>query len=162
MAEKPAILVVDDDVDVADDIAEILEKTGKYQVFKAHSGQEAIKIIDEKNKGLIKLDRVKLVLLDIRMPDLNGIETLRKINDIDEDVRAIMVTAYDVDDYWINSVFVNGAIAYILKPYKEDDMLQKIEQHFKGRANVLHTQAMYEYIADRNEKDVARKRAEES
>jgi len=150
--DKPAVLVVDDDAGVADDIAGILERTGRYHVLKAYSGQEAVRIIEEKNKGILKPDRVKLILLDIRMPDLDGIATLQKIHQIDESVRAIMVTAYDLDEYWIDSVFIYGAIAYILKPHKKDDLLEKIEEHFKGRANVLRTQTMYDYISNRNKR----------
>ena len=146
------ILVVDDDKDVADDIADILEETGKYHVLKAYSGEQALKIIEKENNGLFKLNKIKLVLLDIRMPELDGIGTLSKMLNIDEDIRAIMVTAYDIDDYWIDSVFLDGAIAYILKPYKKDDVLHKIEQFYKGRANVLKTQAMLQYTQSRNKK----------
>jgi len=151
-ARKPSVLVVDDDVNIANDIAETLETTGKYHVLKANSGADAMKIVEDHNKGLFKTDRVKLVLLDIRMPDINGIETLTKLHEIDENICAIMVTAYDTDDYWIESVFVSGAIAYIIKPYKEDDLLHKIEQYFKNMASVMKTQTMLEYIQDRNKK----------
>jgi len=158
--DKPAVLVVDDDVDIADDIAAVLERTGKYNVLKANSGHEAIKIIEEKNQGIFNPDRVKLILLDIRMPDLDGIETLQRIHQIDENIRAIMVTAYDVDEYWIDSVFIYGAIAYILKPHRADDLLHKIEEHFKGRAKVLRTQTMHEYILGRNKRSSTKEPAE--
>ena len=151
MPNKPAVLVVDDDKKVTDDIAEILELSGKYHVLKAYSGKEALETVEHHNKGLLKLDRIKLVLLDIRMPDIDGIETLKKLHEIDENLRAFMVTAYDVDDYWIDSVFVFGAIAYIIKPFKDDDLLAKMENYFKGKAEVLKTQTMCDYIGDRNQ-----------
>jgi CheY-like chemotaxis protein len=154
MARKPAVLVVDDEKEYANEIAEVLRETGNYEVLTAYSGKEAIKIIEEKNRGLIQPDRVKLVLLDIRMPDLTGVETLQKILRIDQNIRAIMVTAYDEDDYWIDSVFLSGAIAYILKPYERDDLLHKLEEHFKGKTNVIRSQTMEGYILDRNRKAV--------
>lgn len=146
MTNKPAVLVVDDDRDVADDIADILEETGKYHVFKAYSGAEAIKLVREKNGRFFSREKIKLMMLDIRMPELDGIETLKKVQSIDEEIRAIMVTAYNTDEYQIDSIFVGGAVAYILKPYKRDDLINKLELFFKGLGKVMRTQAMHDYL----------------
>ncbi|MBU0573876.1 MAG: response regulator [Candidatus Margulisbacteria bacterium] len=149
--QKPMVLVCDDEKEIVESIAGTLEETGKYKVLKAFSGEEALKKIEEHNKGVFKKDKIKLVLMDIRMPDIDGIDTMTKIHDIDKDVRALMVTAYDEDNYWIDSVFLGYAIAYIIKPFKENQLLEKVEDYFRGKANVLKTQAMAEFINRKNE-----------
>ena len=133
--DKPLILVVDDEKDVADDLAETIADTKKYQVLQASSGEQAQQIIEERNKGMLKRDKnkVKLVLLDIRMPGMDGIQTLEKINEIDNKIGIIMVTAYDLEEYWMKSMIGSEAMAFVTKPYDNNKVIQLIDDFFGGK-----------------------------
>ena len=78
------ILVVDDEPDAVELLTEYLTMKG-YTVITASNGEEALRKVKE--------DRPHLVLLDIRMPKMDGIEALKKVREIDSEVGIIMVTA---------------------------------------------------------------------
>lgn len=100
------ILVVDDEPDVCETIQHYFDKRG-YTVIVAHKAQEAIyKLLTEKPG---------LVLLDIRMPDIDGVECLRIMKKFDKDVVVIMVTAND-DIEIAKEAMAAGAKDYITKP----------------------------------------------
>ncbi len=83
--EKPKILVVDDEVNQALLYEQELSEEG-YDVDLAHSGQEAI--------DHVKKNRYDLVVLDIGMPEMNGLEVLEKMLGIDKNLSVILNTAY--------------------------------------------------------------------
>lgn len=145
--DKPLILVVDDEKDVADDLAETIADTKKYQVLQASSGDQALQIIEERNKGMLKRDKnkVKLVLLDIRMPGMDGIQTLEKINSIDNKIGVVMVTAFDLEEYWMKSLIGSEAMAFVTKPYDNNKVLQLINDFFSGKEKEI-TQKYLNYF----------------
>lgn len=101
------IMVIDDEQAVCDTLKKFLAMKG-YDVSVALSGGEAIKKLKEQ-----KFD---MVLLDIKMPGMDGIETLRRIREIDERVGIVMVTA--VKDNAIGKECMKmGAYDYITKPF---------------------------------------------
>jgi len=100
------ILVVDDEVWACDPIKRFLEKKG-YDVTVAHSGEDAL----EK----VKNEKPDLMLLDIRMPGMDGMEALRRIREIDKDVGIIMVTAVK-DEGMAKDAIKKGADEYVTKP----------------------------------------------
>ncbi|MDP2939891.1 MAG: response regulator [Candidatus Omnitrophota bacterium] len=103
----PKILIVDDEVDVCQDIGHFL-KMKDYLVVTANSGKQALR--------LVVVERPDLILLDIRMPEMDGLECLRQIKTIDLDVPVIMVTC--VTDVDIAKMALElGAKDYILKPF---------------------------------------------
>ena len=100
------IMIVDDEVDVCKNISQFLEK-GDFTFVIANSGQEAL------TKFLA--ERPDLVLLDIRMPDMDGIECLKWIKEMDKKATVIMVTCVtDIDT--AKKALEAGAIDYITKP----------------------------------------------
>lgn len=104
---KPKILIVDDEIEVLD----ILEKTFKnygYNVFKAQSGPEALRTARRSN--------VKLVLLDIKLPKMDGIELLGRFKKVNPDLIVIMVTAFGTLKTAIEAMKL-GAYDYITKPF---------------------------------------------
>ncbi len=115
MAEtRPVILVVDDEMSIRESFSLILGK--EYKVISAASGEAALKkIIDEK---------VDLAYLDIRMPGMSGIETLKRIKEIDRGVEVIMVTAVN-DVTSAGSAIKLGAKDYVVKPFDVQDILDK-------------------------------------
>ena len=111
---KPVILIVDDESSIRESFSLILGK--EFKLVAAASGEAALKrIVDEK---------VDLVYLDIRMPGMNGIETLKRIKEIDKGVEVIMVTA--VNDVGSAGAAIKlGAKDYVVKPFDVSDILNR-------------------------------------
>ena len=82
---KPAILIVDDDEVMRQTLSDVFTKMD-YEIVTTGSGKEAI--------ALIQRRLVDLVLLDIRLPDMDGIAVLQKIKESDTDLMVIMMTAF--------------------------------------------------------------------
>ncbi len=119
------ILVIDDDYLVVNTLEKYLKSCG-YSVETAQSGKEAI----EKTKE-IKFD---LIISDIRMPDLGGIETLRRIGEISTDIKrtpAIIVTAYAGEDEVYKEGIELGVTDFIYKPFDLDEFIQVIRKNFE-------------------------------
>ncbi len=100
------ILVVDDELNVAQMLAEYLTEQG-YQVVTAHGGIEALTKID--------LEKPQVILLDIRMPEMDGVEVLRRIRSFDTEVGILMISAND-DVELAKQTIAMGAFDYTLKP----------------------------------------------
>ena len=106
MDGKIRILAVDDEQDALELFKDLFIKKG-YDVQCVSSGLEALEIID-------KID-VDAILLDIRMPVLDGIEILSKIKQKKPNIPVVMLTAYGYDDNLINKALEMGAAGYISK-----------------------------------------------
>ena len=107
MAEsRGRILVVDDELNVAQVLAEHLTEQG-YEVATAHGGIEALAKID--------LEKPQVILLDVRMPGMDGIEVLRRIRSFDTQVGILMISAND-DVELAKQTLAMGAFDYTLKP----------------------------------------------
>lgn len=114
------LLIVDDDLPICDFLRVFFSRKD-YQVFTAIDGKQALSIVKEKQPNII--------LLDIRMPGLSGIEVLQKIKEIDKDAKVIMMTAVD-EKMVVNLAMNYGATDYITKPfsleYLEKDVFLKV------------------------------------
>jgi len=112
------ILIVDDDRDIRFSLSHILKETG-YDVIDARDGREALKIL----RG----NCPDLVLLDMRLPGMDGIEILEKAKKIDKDLIVIMLTAYsDVKDT-VKAMRL-GAYDYITKPFDNEELILIIKK----------------------------------
>lgn len=100
------ILTVDDEIGI-DSFFYDFFTARNYEVFTASSGKEALEIV--------RKDRPRLVLLDVNMRGMDGLETLRKIKEIDKKVAVIMVTGMK-DDAIMREALASGADDYITKP----------------------------------------------
>ena len=109
---KQKILVVDDEHLIRWSLEQNLQKQG-YEVLTAGSGEEALKLMRE--------DAPDLVLLDIQLPGINGIEVLEKIKEIDEELIVIMITALGVLETAVKAMRM-GAYDYISKPFNLDEL----------------------------------------
>ncbi len=114
---KPKILIVDDEVEACKAIGLAL-KAKKYNNFSAHNGADAIEII--------KNQKPDVVLLDIRMPGIDGIETLQRIRKFDKHCIIIMLTGVDNPDTIITAIR-EGAGDFIRKPVMFPTLLHAID-----------------------------------
>jgi DNA-binding response OmpR family regulator len=116
------ILVVDDEQEVCDMLKKFLTKRG-HGVYTALNGEEAL--------SLVKEERPHIVLLDIRMPKMDGMECLKLIKEIDKEVGVIMITAVKEEEIGKQAMEL-GAFDYITKPlslkYLEDCLMVKLLQ----------------------------------
>jgi two-component system chemotaxis response regulator CheY len=113
------ILVVDDSPQIRKSLRELLEKNGYEVVGEAGSGTEAIK-----QCTILKPD---IIMLDIIMPQLGGIETLRMLRKINSEVRVVMVSALDSMDR-VKECMKAGANHYILKPFEESKVIEIVRK----------------------------------
>ena len=113
--ENPKILIVDDELDLLNILEEVLTDEG-YGVLTAADGFKGIK----KNKD----SDPDVIILDLKMPKMDGIETLRKIRKTDKDVIVIILTGYGSAQTAREAVDLN-VYEYISKPL-EADMIKKV------------------------------------
>ncbi|MFP4687154.1 MAG: response regulator [bacterium] len=106
MEEHNAVLIVDDDRVIREQLCNELSRN-YFKTYQAISGEEALDIFDKKD--------VDILLLDIKLPDTDGLEVLKKIKERDGECQVIVITGYGNQDLAISSLR-NGAIDYIEKP----------------------------------------------
>jgi len=111
------ILIVDDELSIRRSLYNTFKKT--YQVETASCGLEAVKKVES--------DDFDLVLLDQKMPDLDGLQVLKEIRKIDDRVIIIMITAYGSIESSVEAMKL-GAYDYILKPYELDEIKMVVEK----------------------------------
>ena len=118
----PNILVVDDEINVIESFKRLLEDD--YKVLTATNGEEALEKIEKEN--------LDIVLLDIRMPEMDGIEVLRRIREMSENVDVIVVTAVNTMRTAIEAMKL-GAYDYITKPFEVDEVIISINKALEKR-----------------------------
>ena len=112
------VLIVDDEAPARDRLRQLLEDSGEHDIAgEAGNGQEALDIAAQVHPDV--------VLLDIRMPGVDGIETAHHLNKFDPAPAIVFTTAYD--EYAIDA-FEANAIGYVLKPVRRERLDQALEQ----------------------------------
>jgi len=119
--ERKRILIVDDEKTVLENFREILELKG-YSVDIAETGQEAI----DKSEA----NPYNLALLDIRLPDMEGTELLKRMKDTIPKMVKIMVTGYPSLEN-AKEALNRGADSYVVKPVNMDELLNLIKEHLR-------------------------------
>ena len=122
------ILVVDDEVKACELLKRFLEKKG-YEVIMSNNGEDAIQ--------KVKNNKPDVMLLDIKMPEMGGIEALKRVREFDKYVGIIMVTAVKEEDVG-REALKSGADEYITKPIDFDYLETSILVDLVMRRN-LHT-----------------------
>jgi two-component system response regulator AtoC len=125
MKKKSTILVVDDENGVRESFNMVLKDD--YQVLLAGTGQEAMDIF--------KKNSIDLILLDILLPDVNGLDLLAKLVETDPNAEKIMVTAVNEIQTAVQAIKL-GAYEYIIKPFVVDDVLKVIRRALEKRSLV--------------------------
>ncbi len=107
---KGTILVVDDDPDIREVLRDRLESLG-YGVLTAANGKEGLEFLEKQSP--------QMVLLDIEMPDMNGLEVLKEIRRRENDVTVVMITAYGTIERAVQAM-KEGAYDFVPKPFEPD------------------------------------------
>ena len=127
--EPVRIVVADDHWLMRDGTCHILEQCPDLKVVgDAEDGQHALELIERLQPDI--------AILDIRMPKLNGIEVVRRMKDHSPNTKALMLTAYDDDDYII-ALMEAGALGYLLKTARPSELIDAVQRVHQGEP-VLH------------------------
>jgi DNA-binding NtrC family response regulator len=121
LGENARIIVIDDDESIRKILTTILEEEG-YEVDTANTGKEAIRKTNEKVYNL--------ALIDMRLPDIEGIDLLLRIKDTTPRMRKIIITGYPTIQNAMEAVN-RQADAFILKPFDMGKVLQTIREQLK-------------------------------
>ncbi|MEH7111064.1 response regulator [Neobacillus niacini] len=122
---KEKILIVDDQFGIRILLNEVFSKEG-YQTFQAANGIQALEIVTKHDPDL--------VLLDMKIPGMDGIEILKRMKVINPDIRVIIMTAYGELDM-IQEAKNLGAITHFAKPFDIDDIRAAVRKHIPQNAN---------------------------
>ena len=138
------ILLVDDEPDIIEIVKYNLEQVG-YQIFSASDGLEALKVAEK--------EAPHLIILDVMMPNLNGIETCKRLRQEDRFQNTIiMFLTARAEDYSYVAAFDVGADDYITKPIKPKVLVSKVKgllRRFKDESSVPMTLNFSNLIIDR-------------
>ncbi len=119
----PRILVVDDERSMRELLAIVLRREG-YDVLLAENGRAAIEALDR--------EPVDLLISDIKMPDMSGVEVLRAAKRVDQDILGIMITAFASTETAVEAMRL-GACDYLSKPFDIDLLKMKVREKVENR-----------------------------
>ena len=122
MKNEANILIVDDDIDMTETLSDILEDSG-YQVEVANDGFKAIEKVKDR--------AFDVILMDIKMPGINGVETYKEIKSIRPEAAVMMMTAYSVENLVVEALR-EGAHGVMYKPINITKVVEFIENSKKG------------------------------
>lgn len=120
MAER--ILIVDDEPDMLKLLSMILKEKTPYEVVTTNNPVEAVEMVRNQN--------FDIVITDLKMPGLDGLQLLEEVKKKDEDVPVIIITAYGTIDAATEAI-EKGGFDFITKPFKKEQILFTIEKALK-------------------------------
>ena len=127
---KPLLVVIDDEQGILDLVGRFARRAG-YDVETCSSGRDAI--------ALLQTRRADLVLVDLRMPDVGGLDVLRAIRDIDSRCQAVLMTGYASVETAVDAIKL-GAMDYLSKPIdfqRLEHLLASVRDDLERRRNLL-------------------------
>jgi two-component system response regulator PilR (NtrC family) len=119
----PRILVVDDERSMRELLAIVLRREG-YEVMLAENGRSAVAALEK--------EPVDLLISDIKMPDMSGVDVLRAAKKIDQDILGIMITAFASTETAVEAMRL-GACDYLSKPFDVDLLKMKVREKIENR-----------------------------
>ena len=125
------ILLADDEPDFVEILSMRLTDSG-HRVVTAHSGQEALKILSQDYPEA--LPEIDVVILDIKMPGMDGIETLKQIKSKYPIIEIILLTGHGAVETAVDGLKA-GAFDYLLKPADYEELLEKLEAARKQKTD---------------------------
>ena len=132
LEKRPFILVVDDDESIRDSCTQILTKDG-YKAETAKDGSSGLEQIKEKKPDL--------VLIDLKMPGINGLEVLEKTREIDPNIIAVVITGYATVESAVEAMKI-GAYDFLPKPFTPDELRIIIKRGLERRKLIQETESL--------------------
>jgi len=134
------ILVIDDELGPRESIRMVFKDT--HNVFLAEDGFKGIEIL--------KNEKIDVIILDLKMPKINGIETLKKIREIDKDIPVIILTGYgDIDA--AKKAIHYGTMEFLSKPFNVEDIIKIANRAIETRKAKLRSEKLKEELKELNE-----------
>ena len=133
------ILLVDDDASLRRVLAHHLSEAG-YQVLTAANGKEGLDVFTSQ--------QVEMVITDIQMPELSGLELMRRISVISPDVVVLVITAYGSIETAVEAMKL-GAYDYITKPFNREELLLTVSKGLQYTALVRENRSLKQFIESR-------------
>jgi DNA-binding NarL/FixJ family response regulator len=125
------VLLVDDEQLVRSGLRMILQSSGDIEVVgEAANGTEAVE--------RVRLHRPDVVLMDIRMPTMDGLAATREVTALPDPPRIIVLTTFELDEY-VHTALANGAVGFLLKDTPPRDLLQAVRTVSEGNAMLSPT-----------------------
>lgn len=121
--KNPRILLIDDEVAFANNLQKLLSKRG-YDVIVAYSGSDALNIVGE--------NEFDVIILDMKMPEMNGIATLKKIKQKTPHVEVVILTGHGSIESGIEGMQL-GAFDFLIKPVRIDDLQEKVSEAYRRK-----------------------------
>lgn len=123
---NPTILVVDDSLTMRRIIVKTLEKLGNFRIIEAINGRDALEKLHDSD--------ARLIISDWNMPEMNGIDFVKAVRTLPQFARVpiLMVTTVNFKKEVYEAV-KSGVNGYLVKPFKEDELLQKVQSLLKYR-----------------------------
>ncbi len=137
MATKPRILIVDDELVVRESLREWFAEDG-YTVGAASNGREALQTVQQ--------GPWDIMLIDIKMPGMDGLELQRKLKDVTPDAVVVIMTAYASVDTAVQAL-KEGAYDYITKPFDPEDLQRIVDKATERQQLVRENEQLKERIA---------------
>ncbi|GAB4116368.1 MAG: response regulator [Candidatus Caldatribacteriota bacterium] len=129
---KNIILLVEDNPDGAELIIRVLKKQGLInEIFQVEDGEEALEFIFGQGRYAQKsyVEQIKLILLDLKLPKLNGLEVLEKIKTNPSTAKLpVVILTSSTEDPDINKAYELGVNSYVVKPVDFEDFVNAVHQ----------------------------------
>jgi two-component system, NtrC family, response regulator HydG len=126
--KKNRVLVVEDDVELRRTIVEALERS-QFHVDEAIDGVEGLE--------RVKKERPDLVMLDVNMPRMNGMDCLKRVKEFDPSIIAIVMTAYSTIEDAVQAI-KEGAYNYLAKPIKHQSIVEMVQRALEAQQMIHH------------------------
>jgi len=139
-SSENTVLVVDDDADIREVLRDRLESLG-YRVLTGGSGREGLEALERHNP--------QLVLLDVEMPGMNGLEVLKRIRRQEHDVTVVMITAYGTIERAVQAM-KDGAYDFIPKPFEPDHIALIVAKALERETLKREVEILSEQLDDRH------------
>jgi len=136
-AERPRVLVVDDELGPRESLRMILKP--RYDIATADSGEAALQTLTAFHPDL--------VFMDIKMPQMDGIELLQHIKRVDPSIEVVMITAYASLDT-VKNALTHGAFEYLIKPFSRHDLEETARRALARRQSEIGTRTQLTSLVD--------------
>ena len=150
MNDRPKVLVVDDEMGPRESLRMILKP--RYEIATADSGEAALKIL-----GTFRPD---LIFMDIKMPQMDGIELLRRIKGTDPSIEVVMITAYASLET-VKNALTHGAFEYLIKPFSRQDLEETARRALARRQTEMGTRNQLAALVNEMRSQATRARSRE-